>query len=111
MSNIVERVDAQKAISLMDYCLRQIAFDEETGQIDIDRIATSIPASQRNKIVTIKEILSELENKIGKAIPIEDVVSSAKEKGLKEEDAEEAIEKLKRSGDVFEPRKGFLSRI
>jgi len=111
LSSKVSKKDAQNAVELLDYCLKQIAFDEETGTIDIDRIATSMPASQRNKLVAIKEILVDLENKLGKTIPLEDVVSSAKEKGFSESEVEEIIQKLKNSGDIFEPRHGFVSRI
>ncbi|MBW3001783.1 minichromosome maintenance protein MCM [Candidatus Woesearchaeota archaeon] len=107
----VSKKDAQKAIEILDYCLRQVALDEETGTIDIDRIATSVPASQRNKIIQIKEIISDLENKLGKTIPLEDVVSAASEKGISEAEAEEMIQKLKRSGDIFEPRRGFISKL
>ncbi len=107
----VLKKDAKKAIELLDYCLRQVAMDEETGQFDIDRIATSMPASQRNKIVTVKEIIAELENKVGKVVPIEDVVRSAQTKGLSESEIEDIIQKLKKSGDIFEPRHGFISRI
>ena len=35
----------------------------------------------------------------------------AKNKGITEEKIEEVLEKLKRVGEVFEPRRGFLSRI
>lgn len=111
LSDKISKKDAQNAVELLDYCLRQIAFDEKTGTIDIDRIATSMPASQRNKIITVKEILVELENKLGKTIPLEDVVSACKEKGLNEAEVEEVIQKLKSSGDIFEPRHGFVSRI
>ena len=111
LSDKVSKKDAQNAVGLLDYCLRQIAYDEETGTIDIDRIATSMPASQRNKIIAIKEILVELENKIGKTIPLEDVVVAAKEKNFNESEVEEVIQKLKNSGDIFEPRHGFISRI
>jgi len=107
----VTRKDAKRAIQLLDYCLRQIALDEETGTIDIDRIATSMPSSQRTKIVGVREIIAELEDKIGKVIPITDVISAATEAGMDEDDVEEAIEKLKRAGDLFEPRRGFLSRV
>jgi replicative DNA helicase Mcm len=103
--------DAKKAIELLDFCLRQVALDEETGTIDIDRIATDMPASQRSKIISIKEIIIEMENKIGKVIPLEDIVLAAQEKGIDESDVEEVIQKLKRSGDVFEPKRGFISRI
>jgi len=34
-----------------------------------------------------------------------------KNKELSEADVEEIIQKLKRSGDIFEPRRGFISRI
>ncbi|MBN1645022.1 minichromosome maintenance protein MCM [Candidatus Woesearchaeota archaeon] len=111
LSDKVSKKDAQNAVELLDYCLRQIAYDEETGTIDIDRIATSMPASQRNKIIAIKEILVDLENKLGKTIPLEDVVSAAKEKNFSEAEVEEVIQKLKNSGDIFEPRHGFISRI
>ncbi|MBW2978555.1 minichromosome maintenance protein MCM [Candidatus Woesearchaeota archaeon] len=111
LSDKVAKKDAQNAVELLDYCLKQIAFDEETGTIDIDRIATSMPASQRNKIIAVKEILVDLENKLGKTIPLEDVVAAAKEKNFSEAEVEEIIQKLKNSGDIFEPRHGFISRI
>ena len=107
----VLKKDAKKAIELLDYCLRQVAMDEETGQIDIDRIATAMPASQRNKIITVKEIIAELENKVGKVIPIEDIVRDASAKGLTEAEIEDIIQRLKKSGDIFEPKHGFISRI
>jgi replicative DNA helicase Mcm len=107
----VSKKDALKAVEMLDYCLRQVALDEETGTIDIDRIATAMPASQRNKIIQIKEIITELENKLGKTIPLEDVVQAATEKGLSDAEIEEMIQKLKRAGDIFEPRRGFISKL
>lgn len=107
----VTRKDAKKAIELLDYCLMQVGFDKETGRIDIDRIATGIAATQRSHILVLKEIISELETKLGKTIPIEDVVAEAKNRGLDEDKVEEALERLKRSGDVYEPKRGFIGRI
>jgi replicative DNA helicase Mcm len=111
LDNRVTRKDAKKAIELLDYCLMQVGFDRETGKIDIDRIATGIAATQRSHILILKDIISELETKLGKTIPIEDVVAEAKNRGLDEDKVEEALERLKRSGDVFEPRRGFVSKI
>ena len=107
----VTRKDAKKAIEMLDYCLMQVGFDKETGKIDIDRIATGVGASQRSHIMIVKEVVAELEVKHGKAIPIEEVVQEAKNKGLDEDKIEEALERLKRSGDIFEPKRGYLSRI
>ncbi len=111
LSDKVTRKDAKKAIDLMHYCLVQVGMDPETGNIDIDRISTGIPASERSHISTIKEIINELEKKLGKTIPIDDIVDEAKQKGIEEENIEETIQKLKRAGDIFEPRRGFISRI
>lgn len=111
LSDKVSRKDAKKAVELLDFCLRQIAYDEKTGTIDIDRIATDVPATQRNKIVIIKGILADMENKIGKAIPIDDIIKMAEEKGVSHSETEELLQKLKRMGDIFEPKPGFLTRI
>jgi len=111
LSDKVTRSDAKKAIELVHHCLKLIAFDEETGTFDVDRIATDTPSSERNKIITIKEIINDLENKIGKTIPLEDIDDIAKERGLSEEDITEVIDKLKRAGDIFEPRRGFIQKI
>lgn len=108
----ITRKDARNAINLLHYCLEQIGLDPETGKIDIDRISTGITTSERAKIVGVREIIHELEQKSGnKMIPTEEVIKIALEKGLTEEKVLESIEKLKRSGDIFEPRKGHISRI
>ena len=107
----VTRKDAKRAIGLLQHCLEQVGLDPETGKIDIDRLSSGITTSQRNKIFVIKEIIAELENKLGKTIPIDEIMQEAKNKGIEEANAEEVIEKLKRSGDIFEPRRGFISKI
>ena len=107
----VTRKDSKKAIELLDYCLMEVGFDRETGKIDIDRIATGIAATQRSHIHVLKDIISELENKLGKTIPIEDVVAEAKNRGLDEDKVEESLERLKRSGDVYEPKRGFIGKL
>jgi replicative DNA helicase Mcm len=111
LSDKVTRKDAKRAVELMHHCLVQVGLDPETGKIDIDRISTGIPASERSHITTIKEIITELETKLGKTIPIDDIIELAKGKGIEEETIEEMIQKLKRAGDIFEPRRGFISKI
>ena len=111
LSDKVTKKDARRAIDLIEYCLIQVGLDRETGKIDIDRIATGVTASQRSHIVIIKDIINELENKIGKTIPIDDIVDEAKSRDIEEDKVEEAIEKLKRSGDLFEPRRNFVQRL
>jgi replicative DNA helicase Mcm len=111
LSDKATRQDARRAIELVNFCLMEVGLDRETGKIDIDRIATGISASQRSHISQVKEIINDLENKLGKTIPIDDIIEESKNKGIAEEKVEEVLEKLKRVGEVFEPRRGFLSRI
>ena len=95
----------------MQYCLAQVGMDPETGEIDIDRISTGVSASHRGRIHFVKEIIEELEDKIGKSIPIEDISAACNEKGVKGDEVEEILEQLRRSGDIFEPKPGFISRL
>ncbi|MBI2147458.1 ATP-binding protein [Candidatus Woesearchaeota archaeon] len=113
LSSKVMKEDARKAIEIVDYCLRQVGLDKETGKIDIDRISTGISASQRGKISVVKEIITELEAKVGKSVPlkVDDVVALGAEKNVTQDAIEEVLEKLKRSGDIFEPKRGFVQRI
>ena len=89
----------------------QVGFDYETGQIDIDRIATGVTTSQRSRIIIIREIIRKLESKIGKMIPIQDIIDEAGNKDLDQAQVEEVIEQLRREGEVFEPRRGFISPL
>ncbi|MBS3111661.1 minichromosome maintenance protein MCM [Candidatus Woesearchaeota archaeon] len=107
----VRREDALRAIELLRSCLMDVGFDPETGMIDIDRMTSSITASVRGKIGLVKEIINEFESKGMKIIPVEEIIASAALKGLDESSVEETIEKLKRSGDLFEPKKGHISKI
>lgn len=111
LSDKVTRTDAKKAVELEHYCMKLIAFDEETGLFDVDRVQTDMPSSKRNKIIIIKEIINDLEEKLGKTIPLEDIDEIAKDKGLSEDEIVDSIEKLKRSGDIYEPKRGFIQKI
>ncbi|MBW2996135.1 ATP-binding protein [Candidatus Woesearchaeota archaeon] len=109
LSDKITKKDARRAIDILHYCLSEIGVDPETGKIDIDRITSGITASQRNKVHIVKEIIDELENKIGKTIPLDDVIKEAEAQGVG--DVDDIIEKLKRSGDIFEPKRGFIQKI
>ena len=112
LAKVVTKKDAQKAIELIDYCLNQIAKDKDTGKIDIDRISSRITATQRGSISVVKEVIGSLEEQMGaKIIPIENIIETAKGKNIAKEQVEEILEKLRRSGDIFEPKRGFIQRL
>ena len=111
LSEKVTKEDSKRAIELMKHCLMQVGFDYETGQIDIDRISSGIPASQRSRIFAVREIIRDLEEKVGKSVPMEEIISAAEEKGITVDQVEEVIERLKREGSLYEPKKGLISSI
>src|SRR3989338_3091946 len=111
LSKKVTREDSKRSIRLLKHCLMQVGIDPETGQIDIDRISTGISSSQRSRIVALREIIKKLENKVGKMIPIADIINEAAEQNIDNAQVEEIIEQLKREAEIFEPRRGFISRL
>ena len=112
LSDKAGREDARRAIRILKYCLHQVGIDPETGQLDIDRISTGIPASQRNKIMVIKEIIAALEKNLGKkSIPLEDINAEASRKNISESEVDEVIMRLKREGEIFSPKLNHVQRI
>lgn len=103
--------DAKRAIELTHYCLSQIALDPETGKFDIDRITTGITAKQRGDISLVKEVITLLEDAIGKIIPEDDIIREAEIKGVPAEKVTEILTKLSRQGDLFAPKHGFYSKV
>ncbi|MCX6742092.1 MAG: minichromosome maintenance protein MCM [Candidatus Pacearchaeota archaeon] len=106
----VTKEDAKRAIQIMHLYLLQIGIDKETGNIDIDRVTTGIPASERNKIAILREAVVRLESRIGKLIPIDELKHEVADK-INEDQVEEMLEKLERMGDLFEPKRGFIQRV
>ena len=111
LSNEVKRKDAKKAIEILTHCLMQVGIDPETGKIDIDRISTGITATQRSRIVVIREIVKDLDVKYNKLIPIEAIFEEASKKGYSKNQVEEALEKLKREAEIFSPKQNFVSKL
>src|SRR3989338_3709901 len=111
-SPTVSKEDAHKAINLMDFCLHQIARDPEMRRVDIDRLSSNITATQRTTLSIIKEIINILEKEsISKNISVESITAIAQKKNIAAEEVEVALEKLRRSRDIFEPKEGFIQRI
>jgi len=111
LSSKVTKRDARIAVDLLHYCLSKIGIDPDTGKIDIDRLTTGITAKQRSTINTVKEIINNLESTVGKVLSMDDIVREAEINGVNETQTREIIDKLKRSGDLFSPREGFISKI
>ena len=111
LSDKITKDDARRAIRILTRCLHEVGVDPETGKIDIDRIATGISTAQRSKIITVKESINDFEKNGVKTIPLNDLIKLCVEKGVDEIKAEEIIEKMKREGEIFQPKVGFICKI
>lgn len=109
LSPTVDKEDSQVAIRLTNYYLMQVGYDPETKTFDIDRFSTKISSSKRNKIMLLKDTIKKLEDRFGKQVPLEDLRNEMKD--MSDAEFEESIEKLKKSGDLFQPKQGFIQDV
>jgi len=107
LSQRVEEEDAERAISLMRYVLQEVYVDKETGKLDSDVIYVGQPKSRVDKLRTMLEIISALEKRLD-MVPVEDVVKEANSMGIDEHYARQLVEVLRRQGDLYEPKTGFI---
>ncbi|MBI5061004.1 MAG: minichromosome maintenance protein MCM [Candidatus Aenigmarchaeota archaeon] len=91
----------------MDYVLKEVFVDRETGKIDYDVIGTGQPKSRTDKMRSILGIINNLEQKFD-LVSIEEVVKEAASYGLEEFYARRLIDELERQGDLYEPKTGFI---
>ena len=111
LSPLAVKEDAEKAIDLLKYTLFQLAFDSETGKLDIDRLEGGTPASKRSKIKVVMDIIRELEKTEGKQVPKAKILELALERELSLDDAETVLDSLRMKGYIIEPRQGFVERV
>jgi replicative DNA helicase Mcm len=111
LRNEVTAEDVDRAIGLMEYCLRSVGVDPETGKIDIDKMMTGRFRSQWDRVAGLSDLIDELCQKHGGLAPIGEILEMAQEKGIDQKDANRLIGEMKRKGEVYEPKLGYLSSL
>ncbi|MEM4258266.1 MAG: minichromosome maintenance protein MCM [Candidatus Thermoplasmatota archaeon] len=107
LSQEVTVEDAKRALSIIDQYLRRVGMDRETGKFDIDIIATGISHSQQERMRSLIDIIKRLsmespEQSAAKS----DIITEAELHGLESRKVEEALDRLKRNGQIYEPKQG-----
>lgn len=108
LKDVVEEEDAQEAINIITEALREIAYDPETGTIDLGKI-TGESNKDRDKMKEIYSIIKKLSEKSGESgtlVLYEDIVEEAKKRGMDEDSIDNILKKLLKRGDIDEPRNG-----
>ena len=109
LSDEVTEEDAERAIGILKYSLEQVGVDPETGEFDADIIESGVTSSERNRMQSVKHIIDEMAE--DGEVQIDDVLDRAEEEGFGKDQAEDVIERLKRDGELYEPKQGFIQKI
>ncbi|WP_234402823.1 LAGLIDADG family homing endonuclease [Halarchaeum acidiphilum] len=110
LSDTVEERDAERVIAIVRSCLEAIGVDPETGEFDADVVETGTSKSQRDRIKNLRALIEDIEDDFEEGAPVEEVMARAEEVGMDRAKAEHEIEKLKKQGEVYEPRTGTCGR-
>ncbi|NMB86620.1 MAG: Minichromosome maintenance protein MCM [Methanosaeta sp. PtaB.Bin018] len=108
LSDKVTLEDAKRVVKILESCLRKVGVDPETGFLDADIIASGTTKSTRDRTKSVMDIIRDISKENRGPAPKEDVLDRAEELGIERAKAEEIIDRMRRDGDVFEPRPGML---
>jgi replicative DNA helicase Mcm len=111
LSNTIDTTDTDRVLRIVDACLRQVAYDAETGSFDIDKLVTGVTKSQRDIIRAVKETIRSVAGDSGGQAKVDEVLDILVQQGFSRDKVEHTIDQLKRGGEVLEPRHGLLKVI
>jgi len=94
--------DAERAVHIVEYWMGKVAGEE--GRFDIDIIQTGISQSQREQIISIRDIISELAGPEGVA-DYEDIVRLAQERGIPPAKVDAWLKRWAQEGEIYSPSK------
>lgn len=98
--------DADRTIRVTESCLRNVAYDKETGMFDTDIIASGVSKSQRDKFKLLMEIIKEITDDQPGGAPEEMILEVAKAQGFDEEHVLDILHRLMTQGQLYSPKKG-----
>ena len=101
--------DAERAIRLMDFVLRQTAYDAETGALDIDML-TGTQKSKVDKFNTVLGIINDIQRNAD-VVEVRAVLDAARQQGIDERVVTQLIDDLVTKGDFYKPKHGFIKTV
>ncbi len=112
LSPVVALVDAQRAIKTVESFLRRVVATE-SGQLDIDVVATGISHSQRQRLDLVVETAEELQSRPEQSFTEQELYRAVERKGVSEADAKSMFHALRRQGELVEvnPAKGLWQLV
>jgi len=94
--------DADRAVRIVEYWMGKVAGEE--GRFDIDIIQTGISQSQREQIISLRDIIAELAGPEGVA-DYEDIVRVAQERNIPPARVDAWLKRWAQEGEIYSPAK------
>ncbi len=107
LSDVVERRDVERAINLVRTSLQDMVTDPETGKIDIDIITSGQTHTQLTNLKNLLRVIKDRAREVD-MVPLEDVINEGKALNIDTDKVRDLLERLKKSGDIYYPRYGFI---
>jgi len=83
---------------------------KDSGQMDVDKLMTGTPRSERNKIAIVRRLIQENSDQ-HKGAPEHVVMQRAEEKGITETELKDIMRKMKQAGEVYDPGGGHIKLV
>ncbi len=110
LSEVVEVVDARRAIHIMETFLRRVSMTEE-GKLDIDLTQSGVSHSQRERLDIVMRIMRELQDEHEGHFTMEQFREAAEKAGIPIPKAEALVQSLRNQGEIIEPRPNQLQLV
>jgi hypothetical protein len=79
---------------------------EETPQVDVDELPLDPTIPPNSKFLLL---LQRMSDKVGREVPINDLLTKAEEAGMTKEEFDAAAEELEKQGIIYQSKKGTVS--
>ena len=107
----VTKEDAQFAIDLMEYSLKEIAIDPETGTLDIDALYSGQTQSRRNRFAIIQSLIDDLYRENNGPFSKDELIQRAKNlENIPETYTNEMIDQMILDGVLYNPKGDTLNK-
>lgn len=103
LSKTVTEEDAARAARIHQSCMEDVGIDPETGEFDVDVIETGTSMSQKDRMQTVKGLITELNEQHENGAPYDDLIERAEQVDISKDKLDHALDKLSNEKQLYQP--------
>ena len=108
LADEISMEDAARVIKIVDTCLRQVAYDPKTGNLEIDKIAASTTKAGRPLRRDLKEAVKRLSDPETRSAKLDDVYQMLEKQNYSTQEVERMIDQMRASGEILLPKNNTI---